>query len=106
MIINTLKNSDDNPYADRGFKRGNDAKPKLRKFLYCLNLGIGLLFSALYDIIQVMIWFTLAFAHARIDEWPFYLVYMASSISRLYYFFKFNRHDTEEIRYKLFRTHK
>ena len=106
MVIHSLNEPDDNPYADRGFKRGNDAKPKLRKFLCCFSLSFGILCSSFYDIVLVMVWLTLSFAHARIDEQPFYLLYMAGSISRLFYFFKFNKHDTQEIRYNLYRIHR
>jgi len=106
MIVHSFNEPDNNPYAERGFKRGHDVKPKLKKFLCCFNLSLGILFSSVYDIVQVMVWLTLVLAHAKAIQWPFYLTYTAILITRLYYFYKFNRQDTEPIRYDLYRVHR
>lgn len=98
--------ADDNPYAERGFKRGNDIKPKIRKFLCYFNLSLGLLFSAVYDLIQLMVWFTLTLLRAHKYQVPFYMAYMAISAERVYRFYKFVDGDSEPIREKMFRAHK
>lgn len=107
MIVRTLTESDNNnPYSERGFKRGMENKPRLRKFLCCLNLSIGLLFSTLFDYVQIMVWIIFVFVRAETIQWPFYLVYVVISITRLYYFYKFNKKDSEEVRFKLYRAHR
>ena len=107
MIVRSLADPEiSNPYADRGFKRGQDTEPKIRKFLCYFSLSQGLLFSAFYDVVQVMVWVTLVFANIGSIHWLFYLFYLSVSIGRLHSFYKFNKEDTELMRYKLYKAHR
>lgn len=98
MIVRSLTEADNNPYAERGFKRGNDEKPVVAKFLCCYSLNVGILFSSLCDIIQAMVWLVLIFADGGSVQWPFHLIYCLLSVGRFFFFWRFNRQDTEHSR--------
>lgn len=96
---------DNNPYAQRGFKRGNDEKPTINTFLCCYSLNSGVLFTTICDVAQAFFWFTMTLVSFGTLECPFYLLYLGICFCRLYYFWQFNKEDTEQTRCNLYKCH-
>jgi hypothetical protein len=80
-MINNYKNI--NPYFNRGFKRGMDEKSLVNKFFFCLGLVDAPYFIALFDTILSMIYFVLIFVNIDTILWPFYLMYLIFSASKI-----------------------
>lgn len=97
IVARSLDESHLNPYADRGFTRGLNENPLISKFLCCYDLETGMLFSAFYDCVVGMIFFVLIFASKKFIL-PFHMIYCATSIGRLVFYYRLNKEDNEKSR--------
>ena len=52
-----------------------------------------------------MVWLTLIFVDAGSIQWPFHLVYLLLCVGRFFYFWRFNRQDSEQTRSQLYQAH-
>ena len=75
-----------NPDYNRGCKRGFDEKTFIKKFFGCFGLDDSPYLIALSDTILSMIYFVLIFVNIETILWPFYLMYLIFSVSKIIVF--------------------